>query len=243
MQSTGIQTVLLDMGGVILRMAGGHGFPHSRLDFRGRQAVVQAMARAGGKVTLEDLESLIFGPWHAEYERREESGVEADWSPHLARLRSKSGGTLSDQQLLKAWFRPYGEHLVPTAGALQTLEEIRDMGLHLGLVSNVPLPGELYREVLARHGLESPFDTLCFSYDKGSRKPSPALLRLAMKEIGCESQTAIMVGDRRERDIAAGRFAGTATVWIRSADHGGPEADATIGSLTELPDLLRRWQR
>ena len=107
----------------------------------------------------------------------------------------------------------------------------------------MPLPGELYAEVLDRYGLEAPFDTLCFSYDQGSRKPSPALLRLAMTESDRSPLPTVMVGDRRERDIAAGQFAGTDTVWIRSADQGGPEADATIGSLTELPDLLDRWQR
>jgi HAD superfamily hydrolase (TIGR01509 family) len=224
-------------------MAGGHGFPRSRLDFRGRQALLQAISRSGGKSTLEDLESLVFGPWHGEFERREETGIEADWSPHLQRLRSRCGGTLSDRELLETWFRPYGEQLVPTEGARETLEEIRAMGPSLALVSNVPLPGELYSEVLARHGLKEPFDSLCFSYDKGSRKPSPALLRLAMAEVGADPIATLMVGDRRERDIAAGRFAGTGTVWIRSADHGGPEPDVTIGSLLELPDLLRQRQR
>lgn len=243
MQSTRPQAVLLDMGGVILRMAGGHGFPHSRLDWRGRQAMLQAMGKGTRKVTLEDLESLVFGPWRAAYDRREESGIEADWSPHLQRLRSRTGCQLRDRDLLAAWFRPYGEHLVPIDGAKQALEKIQSRGMKLGLVSNVPLPGELYAGVLDRYGLEAPFDTLCFSYDQGSRKPSPALLRLAMTEVGSQPAATVMVGDRRERDIAAGQFAGTDTVWIRSTDQGGPEADATIGSVAELPDLLDRWQR
>jgi putative hydrolase of the HAD superfamily len=132
---------------------------------------------------------------------------------------------------------------LPTEGAQESLEELGDMGLKLALVSNVPLPGKLYGDVLARHGLETPFDCFCFSYDEGSRKPSPALLRLAISRLGSEPAATIMVGDRRERDIAAGRFAGTRTVWIRSSDNGGPEADATIESVAQLPDLLRRWQR
>jgi hypothetical protein len=80
MPSNPIQTVLLDMGGVILRMAGGHGFPHLRLDWRGRQAMLQTMAKGGSKVSLEDLEAVVFAPWHAEYNRREEMGKEASWS-------------------------------------------------------------------------------------------------------------------------------------------------------------------
>lgn len=243
MGSTRIEAVLLDMGGVILRMAGGHGFPHSRLDWRGRQAMLQVMGKGTSRVTLEDLESLVFGPWRAAYDRREETGTEADWSPHLERLRSRSGCELGDRELLAAWFRPYGEQLVPIDGAEQALEKIQGMGMKLGLVSNVPLPGNLYTEVLDRYGLGNPFDYLGFSYDQGSRKPSPALLRLAMTAVGSQPTSTVMVGDRRERDIAAGHFAGARTVWIRSADNGGPAADATIDSLSELPDLLGQWQR
>jgi len=88
------EAVLLDMGGVILRMAGGHGFPHTRLDFRGRQAMLQEMGRASGRASLEDLETLVFGPWRTQYDRREETGTEADWSPHLERLRAETGSTI-----------------------------------------------------------------------------------------------------------------------------------------------------
>lgn len=243
MSSIPIQAVLLDMGGVILTMAGGHGFPFSRLDFRGRQALLQALTRTGGKARLEDLESLVFGPWHPAYERREEAGVEADWSPHLERLRSRRGGTAADLELLAAWFRPYGEQLLAMEGSRRALAELRDLGVRLALVSNVPLPGELYSRVLERHGLLEFFEARCFSYDEGSRKPSPALLRLAMTRIEADADFTLMVGDRRERDIAAGRFAGTGTVWIRSSDHGGPEPDLVLDSIRDLPDAVRRWRR
>lgn len=205
--------------------------------------MIQAIARGTSRVSLDDLETLVFGPWSAEYQRREETGEEADWAPHLNRLRSRTGTELSDLELLRIWFRPYGEQLLPTAGAQRSLTALKDRGLKLAVVSNVPLPGQLYLDVLERQGLRSPFDSLLFSYDEGSRKPSPAMLRLAMTRLGAHPAATVMVGDRRERDIAAGCFAGTRTVWIRSGDHGGPAPDATIESLTELPNLLGSWQR
>lgn len=237
------EVVLLDMGGVILRMAGGHGFPHSRLDWRGREALLHTLGKARKRISQDDLERLVFGPWHQQYQRREETGIEADWSPHLQRLRAATGSAVDDQELLAAWFRPYGEQLVPTAGAQQALTEIANLGLRLALVSNVPLPGTLYLGVLERYGLARFFESTCFSYDRGTRKPSPALLRLAMSELGAEPACAVMVGDRRERDITAGQIAGTRTVWIRSTDGGGPPADATVSGLSELPEVLRRWRR
>jgi HAD superfamily hydrolase (TIGR01662 family) len=205
--------------------------------------MLKTLNAGGGKAVLEDLESLVFAPWMAEYERREESGEEASWSPYLARLRSQAGGRSADLDLLAAWFRPYGEQLVPTTGAREALEALRQMELKLALVSNVPLPGSLYAAVLARHGLADPFDRMYFSYDCESRKPSPAMLRLAMSDLDVAASACVMVGDRRERDIAAGRLAGTGTIWIRSTDAGGPAADATIDGLADLPGLLTSWQR
>lgn len=243
MSLDGVRAVLLDMGGVILHMAGGRGFPIARLDWRGRQAMVQRVRSAGGRVTLETLDALVFAPWHAEYARRVESGAEADWRPHLERLRLKTGCQVDDLELLAAWFAPYGEHLQPLPGVAEALATLGEADLRLGVVSNVPLPGELYMDVLRREGLDRHFDHCVFSYDAGTRKPSPAMLRQAMAAIEAEPVETVMVGDRRDRDIAAGRFAGSRTVWIRSDDGGGPEPTLTIDGLAELPALLDHGER
>jgi FMN phosphatase YigB (HAD superfamily) len=113
--------------------------------------------------------------------------------------------------------------------------------LELALVSNVPLPGALYEQILVRYGLLECFRIRRFSYDCGTRKPSPALLRAALNDLEVGREAAIMVGDRRDRDIAAGRAAGLQTVWIRGHFDEGPLADHEIGSLEELPDLLQSW--
>jgi HAD superfamily hydrolase (TIGR01662 family) len=243
MQGESVRAVLLDMGGVILHMAGGRGFPVARLDWRGRQAMVQEVRTAGGRVTLEELEALVFAPWQAEYGRRVELGREADWQQHLDRLRQQSHCQIDDLDLLAAWFAPYGDQLATLPGASEALANLGKSGLKVALVSNVPLPGELYLRVLRRYGLVESFDHFVFSYDAGSRKPSPAMLRQAMAAIDAEPAETIMVGDRRDRDIVAGRLAGNRTIWIRSDDGGGPEPDSTLDSLAGLPQLLDVWER
>lgn len=228
------------MGGVVLeRGPGGRGFPVGRLDWRGRQALLSLVRQQGGRLDLEDLESLLFAPWRARYERRQELGREARWEPHLRRLRRYAGIRTRDRTLLESWFRPYGEHLAPVPGARETLTTLRESNLRLALISNVPLPGEHYHEILARYGLAECFTALLFSYDFGSRKPSPAMLRAALEKLRVPAGEAIMVGDLRDRDVAAGRAAGTSTIWVRSNDGGGPEPDHEVESLVELPALLR----
>lgn len=237
--------ILLDMGGVILEMTGTRGFPVDRLDWRGREAMLRLVRKHGGHIRRRELDRLVFEPWREEYEHRHESGREADWAPGLHRLRLAAGGAggglhTHSIQLLRAWFRPYGEQLVPTPGAREALAELRSMGHDLAVVSNVPLPGQLYVEVLQYFGLAEFIGSFRFSYDCGSRKPSPVMLRLALGDLGASPWSSLMVGDRRDRDVAAGLAAGTTTVWIPGdAGSEGPVPDHRIGSLAELPQLLR----
>lgn len=232
------RAVLLDMGGVLIDFLGGRGLPVGRADWRGREALLNFLAQRGARIDLDDLESLLFRPWQSEYRRRDERGSEASWDPHLGRLRKRAGVRTHSTTLLALWFRPFAEQLVPLPGVEVALDRLRSMGLEMSLVSNVPLPGRLYRDLLRTSGLAGFFESFHFSYDEGSRKPSPAMLRDALARLGVAPSSAVMVGDRRAVDIAAGRAAGTSTVWLRSDDGGGPQADRIIGSLAELPEIL-----
>ncbi len=237
-----IRAVLLDMGGVLLSLGNERGLPESRLDWRGREALLRLLRERGGSAAMDDLERLLFAPWRREYEQRYELGREARWEPHLARLRRAAGVRLRNVTMLAAWFRPYGEQLLPLPGAEAALTELARRGLRLALCSNVPLPGVLYRKLLARHRLAQPIASFHFSYEEGTRKPSPAMLNRALAALGSSPAQAVMVGDRRSSDVAAGRAAGLRTVWIRSEDGGGPKPDHAITSIGELPALLRRMR-
>jgi HAD superfamily hydrolase (TIGR01662 family) len=236
--ASGARAVLLDMGGVLLDMGNDLGMPTGRADWRGREVLVQAVRASGGRVALEDLEELLFAPWRAEHARRYETGQEASWDPHLRRLRRATGCRARNLTLLAAWFRPYAEQLEPLPGARAAIERLRSAGLRLALVSNVPLPGKLYQRVLRRHRLDGAFAALFFSYDAGSRKPSPAIVRQALRALAVEPAEAIMVGDRRRTDVAAGLAAGVRTVWLRGGEREGPKPDVEIESLAALPDLV-----
>jgi HAD superfamily hydrolase (TIGR01549 family) len=233
-----IRAVLFDMGGVLIGLQNARGMPDARVDWRGREAMLSLIRSHGGRGRERDLERLLFDPWRREYERRYENGREADWKPHLSRLRRHAGVRLHDATLLGAWFRPYGETLDPLDGAVEVLRELRRRDVRLGVVSNVPLPGVLYRRILARHGMARFIETFHFSYDEGSRKPSPAMVRQALAALDVPPTAGLMVGDRRSSDVAAGRAAGVETVWLRSEDGGGPAPAHTIDYLSELPALV-----
>lgn len=233
-----LQAVLLDMGGVILDLGEGGGRPWGELDARGRSELLELIRETGGRASGEDLQRCVFTPWLRVYERRYRLGREAPILPHFERLARVSGASAPPERLLGAWVGPYQRDLRTLSGVEDALARLAAAGLRLGLVSNVPLPGRFFEEVLAERALASCFRSLHFSYDDGTRKPGPRLVLSALKAVGAPPEAAVFVGDRRSTDVAAGRAAGTATVWVRTGDDHGPEPDAEIGSLAELPALL-----
>lgn len=233
-----ICAVLLDMGGVLLEMQNESGLPEGDADAAGRVELLALLCDRGARVEESDLDRLLFTPWRIEYARRYELQREADWRPHVERLISVTGAEVSPDEVLAAWFRPYGEGLRPIDGAAATLRELRVRGFSLGLISNVALPGALYRERLAAHDLAEPFTAMRFSGDAGSRKPAPEMLLSALADLGTSPAKGVMVGDRKKSDIAAGRAAGVRTIWLRSHHVEGPEPDATIDALVGLPAAL-----
>lgn len=232
------RALLLDMGGVLLRNPGTDGLVGSIEDHRGRQALRRRLHDSGVRVGLDALDEELFGPWLQEHRRRHERGSEERWEPHFRRLRRRHGVRGRTRDLLAVWFAPYGDGLRAADGAATALAQLRRAGLRLALVSNVPLPGALYARVLRREGLLPWLDDLRFSYDEGSRKPSPAMLRAALETLGVRPEEAWMVGDRARADIAAGRSAGTVTVWVAGSERPPREADARVAHVGELPALV-----
>jgi len=235
-----LRAVLLDMGGVVLDLGEARGLPWGELDRQGRKALLDRIEEAGGSADEADLDRWLFEPWRRGYARRTRTGREERWGAHLARLQRRAGCRTTRGSLLGAWAGPYLRGIRPVSGAQEALGRLVAADLRLGLVSNVPLPGSLFERVLVREGLAAFFGVLCFSYDRRARKPGPLLLQRALESLGVEPDEAVMVGDRRSTDVAAGRAAGLRTVWVTGSggDADGPEADATIGSLAELPELL-----
>lgn len=233
-----VRAVVLDMGGVILDLGEAKGLPWGELDRRGREALLELLGKGGGEAGEEELDAWLFDPWRREYDRRYRTGREARWEPHLARLRRLAGTETPPMRLLETLAQPYLAGLRAISGAQAALARLAAADLRLALVSNVPMPGRFYREVLEREEMAELFRVLLFSYDQGARKPGPVLVQRALDALEVEPEEAVMVGDRRSTDIHAGRAAGVATVWVESADTDGPEPDAVIGSVVELPGLL-----
>ncbi|MDX1587590.1 MAG: phosphoglycolate phosphatase [Oleiphilaceae bacterium] len=150
------------------------------------------------------------------------------------------------QQAREAFFTAYrrcnGHSSKLYPGVAAFLREAKARGSHLAVVTNKP--AEFTGPLLKAMGIEGDFeavisgDTLTDSDGEPVRKPDPAPLREALRQLGIATEKALMVGDSRA-DMDAARALGLPVAAVTYGySQGTPVAllgpDHVVDSLTEL---------
>jgi putative hydrolase of the HAD superfamily len=124
------------------------------------------------------------------------------------------------------------------------LQAIKQMGLKIGLISNVNSRGQVPAN-LTTYGIIHYFDPIILSSEYGRRKPDPAIFHYAARLANVPTSACMYVGDRIIRDIDGAQRAGfgKAVQITHDFEHGendeGATPDAVIDNMLELLDLLR----
>jgi phosphoglycolate phosphatase len=129
----------------------------------------------------------------------------------------------------------------PYPGVVETLRGLRASGLRLGVVTNKP---EAATTAILRSLAIAPLvDAVIGGDTLGHRKPHPAPVAEALRRLGVEARSAVMVGDNHH-DVEAARAAGLKVVLVSYGyAHGVPQdlgADLVIDSFADLPLALAR---
>lgn len=124
-------------------------------------------------------------------------------------------------------------------GAIELLDEARDAGLTLGVISNwsARLP-----RLLEAIGLAQRFDFVLCSALEGAEKPQRVLFERALDRAGVRAEAAAHAGDRLDNDVEAARAVGLHAVLV---DHDGTvdPSEATRAGIPRVRDLieLKQW--
>jgi 2-haloalkanoic acid dehalogenase type II len=134
------------------------------------------------------------------------------------------------------------EGITPRPGMRETLDTLRERGIHLGGVSNAD-DFQLDAMVDAL-GVRDVFHHLLSSETARSCKPDAAIFNQALAEAGCAPEEVIFVGDTPDADIVGAEAVGMRPVLIEETteiaiDRGKPKpGQLTIKELPELLDLI-----
>jgi putative hydrolase of the HAD superfamily len=128
--------------------------------------------------------------------------------------------------------------VAPFPDALEALAELRRRGHRLGLLTNGG--ARLHRAKIERWDLARFFDAVRVEGEVGVGKPEPAAFAGALAALGVAGEPAAMIGDDLEADVAGGRAAGLATVWVDHAGRGAPAPARPSAFAPARPDRIVR---
>jgi HAD superfamily hydrolase (TIGR01549 family) len=115
-----------------------------------------------------------------------------------------------------AYEREHFQDVLPFAGSLELLEDLRSVGVLLGIWTGRDRHSTT--AILGAHGLEKFFGAIVCGDDLESHKPDPAGLFQLTEALGVKPEETLFLGDT-EFDLEGGFSAGVPTFLI---DHGHP---------------------
>jgi putative hydrolase of the HAD superfamily len=207
--------------------------------------LLHAARDAGAQLELAQASAAFDAAWQRHQELWA-AGVStgarhvAEWA--MRRLGAATEGAVFEVLVAHFEHSSHSGRVVPLAGAVETVERLREAGIACALICDTGLtPGHVVRQHLLRVGLLRGLRAQIFSDEVGAPKPDARMFRAALAALGCPAREALHVGDLRRTDVAGARAAGMRSVRIRAAHDDLtdlPEADHVVASHTELCELL-----
>lgn len=129
---------------------------------------------------------------------------------------------------------------VPSPGALDCLEQLRQAGIRLGVGTDMTADWQYVK--LERLNMLPLLDFVVTSEEVSQEKPGPHFFQLCRYKAGCPASSCAFVGDNRKKDVEGARKAGMRPVWYHpeGSTHSPILIDGVleISRLDELPEYI-----
>ncbi|MFI1281443.1 HAD family hydrolase [Streptomyces sp. NPDC020858] len=132
-------------------------------------------------------------------------------------IRELHGLAAPAEELWREYLADMADFSVCPADVLDGLDDLRRHGWRIGIATNGS--ADIQQAKLDATGIMHRVHAVCVSSDLGLRKPDPRLFATAAECCGATpGNGGWMVGNDPVKDIAGGRSAGLATLWIGVPD-------------------------
>jgi len=207
---------------------------------KGHAAVLEACDNPRG-VTLEDVMDLGRRVISSTVPREEESALEFTQAGLLRMVADtfdlRPRLSLEESEWV-FWHASLQVGLID--GVRPLLEELRDLGFPMGVVSNSSFAGPTLERELERQGIRRFFRFVISSADYGLRKPDPLIFEVAVRRLGLEAGQVWFAGDNVGYDVIGARQAGIFPVAFNPRKEIPEEVGehAVISSWSQLVPLI-----
>ena len=242
-----IRAVIFDLGGTLLNFDG-NAQDWRGMEERGIAALYRHLVEQGHPLPEREFSQAIWDAirrgWAAAMSGHDNACLVSILGAALTRL----GLSLDDAAWTRAariYASGVDEPVVPFDGARELLQQLKERGLRVGLLSNTTWPSEFHLQEIDKFKLTEFFDAMAFSCELGAWKPNAEAFQHVTDRLGVSPAEAVYVGDLPQIDVAGAQRAGLRAVWMAALarEPGEVKPDATIHRLSELPAVLDEWSR
>lgn len=192
------------------------------------------------KAVIFDLDGTITEPYLDFDTIRAEIGLPPDAGSLLEIMEKMSPAERKKaEEILYKHEQSAIEHSTLSAGACETLKQLRQIGIRIGVMTRNTRSNA--SAVAKKHDIE--FDAVVDRND-GPVKPDPFGVKRLCNHFKIKPQQALVVGDYLF-DLQSAKAAGATAVLIntgKNAERFGILADYIIDSLSEIIDIINRIQ-
>ncbi len=211
-----VQGVILDVDGTLALSNDAHA-----------QAWVDAYAAYGYEVSFEQVRSLI--------------GMGGDQlmpqvTPELS--KEEGDGKAISERRKELMINSYGPKVVPTNGARQLIQRMKDQGLKLIIASSATTQ-EL--EVLLKSAsIDGLINEVTSSSDAEASKPAPDIVEAALSKLQMQPDQVLMLGDT-PYDIESAHAAGVDVIAVRCGGFDDTQLAGAKAIYDDPADLLAHY--
>ena len=144
------------------------------------------------------------------------------------------------------YMKLHNERIRPMDGAIEALDRMQELGLHLAVVTNGI--AETQREKIERFGLTERFEFIFIDTEIGYSKPDPRIFEYALEKMQLSPDEVWMIGDNIRWDVGGPQALGMTGVWINSKNVVIPDGfeivpDLHCDSLLEVVEILETIEK
>ena len=146
------------------------------------------------------------------------------------------GERLDTRWLWDVYFKAHRAHCRLFPDAKSTIEKLRELNLHLGIISDID--DEYFYFQTKQFSLDGMFDSITTSDEVGEGKPNPKIFEVALAKAECVPGETVYIGDSFEKDIIGAKRMGMRAIWYRGTR--SELADWIVHELSEIPPIIAK---
>ena len=215
-------------------------------------AIYEALKEQGVALDLNNLkrEYVKLHEEESEYAARtlEEIEIRASFNNLFDRLGVEASQRPEIEGLVRRFFAVEVDSWVVFPGVTEMLQQVRDLGLKMGLLSNARNDWAV-RKIIERLGLTRFFDAILTSAAVGIRKPRPEPFKQMLQLLGNKASDTVMIGNSMEADVAGAKPLGIKTIRVIFGDSNDEipmnlglkiEPDITVSVVSDIVPTIKR---